>query len=104
MSGVYRTAGPGDIAQHELLNLPRGCLRQLPEHERLGRLEARHVLRQKSQRASAVTLAPGFSSTKAHGVSPHVSSGCATTAALSTAGWLNSTSSTSIDEMFSPRK
>ena len=38
----------------------------------------------------------------AHGVSPHFSSGCATTAALSTAGWRYSVSSTSIEDMFSP--
>ena len=38
----------------------------------------------------------------AQGVSPHFSSGCATTAAASTAGWRYSASSTSIDEMFSP--
>jgi len=58
--------------------------------------------RQNSRSSSDVTLAPGFSSMKAHGVSPHLSSGCATTAALSTAGWRYSVSSTSIDEMFSP--
>ena len=35
-----------------------------------------------------VALAPGFSSTKAQGVSPHLSSGFATTAAACTAGCL----------------
>ena len=39
---------------------------------------------------------------KAHGVSPHVASGWATTAASITAGWPCSTSSTSWEEMFSP--
>ncbi len=35
--------------------------------------------------SSAVALAPGFNSTKAQGVSPHLSSGLATTAAAATA-------------------
>ena len=38
--------------------------------------------------SSAVTFAPGFSSTNAQGVSPHLSSGFATTAAACTAGML----------------
>ena len=37
--------------------------------------------------SSAVAVAPGLSITKAHGVSPHFSSGRATTAASMTAGW-----------------
>ena len=36
--------------------------------------------------SSSVAVAPGFSSTNAQGVSPHFGSGCATTAAASTAG------------------
>jgi hypothetical protein len=40
--------------------------------------------------------------TKAQGISPHLSSGFATTAASSTAGWRYSAPSTSIEEMFSP--
>ena len=38
--------------------------------------------------SSAVALAPGFSVTKAHGVSPQCASGRATTAASITAGCL----------------
>ena len=52
--------------------------------------------------SSAVAVCPGFISTKAHGVSPHLSSGRATTAASWTPGCSNSASSTSIEEMFSP--
>jgi hypothetical protein len=37
--------------------------------------------------SASVTAAPGFVSTNAHAVSPHLGSGCATTAAASTAGW-----------------
>jgi hypothetical protein len=49
-------------AQQVLLDLPRRGLRDL------------------------VAVAPGLSSTKAHGVSPHFSSGFATTATAATAG------------------
>ena len=52
--------------------------------------------------SSALTVEPGFTSTNAHGVSPHFVSGFATTAQASTAGWRRSTSSTSIEETFSP--
>ena len=52
--------------------------------------------------SASVTAAPGFNSTNAHGVSPHLGSGCATTAAVSTSGWRYSASSTSIELMFSP--
>ena len=45
---------------------------------------------------------PGASSTKAHGVSPHFSSGLATTATKETAGCFATTFSTSTDEIFSP--
>ncbi len=46
--------------------------------------------------------APSLSSTNAQGTSPQRASGCATTATDITAGWRYKTSSTSIDEMFSP--
>jgi hypothetical protein len=51
--------------------------------------------------------APGFSSTKAQGTSPHLSSGLATTAHLApesglTAGWCISAPSTSTELTFSP--
>ena len=60
-------------------------------------------MRQYAITSSAVIgSAPGFNVTNAHGVSPHFSSGRATTAASRTAAWLYSTSSTSIVEMFSP--
>ena len=52
--------------------------------------------------AAATAPAPSFKVTKAQGVSPHFSSGLATTAASITAGWRYSTSSTSIEEIFSP--
>ena len=52
--------------------------------------------------SSALAVAPGFSITKAQGVSPHFSSGLATTAALATSGWAMITPSTSMVEMFSP--
>src|SRR4029079_7841400 len=58
--------------------------------------------RQNSTSSASVTLAPGLSSTNAHGVSPHLASGMATTAAPSTAGCRYRTSSTSSDAMFSP--
>ena len=52
--------------------------------------------------SASVAVAPGFSSTNAHGVSPHFGSGWATTAATTTAGWRYSASSTSSELMFSP--
>jgi hypothetical protein len=58
--------------------------------------------RQNSISSSTEADAPSFSSMKAHGVSPHFGSGCATTAASITAGCPYSTSSTSCEEMFSP--
>src|SRR5262249_20220007 len=63
--------------------------------------EARFFLHQ-AMRSSALAVLPGLSSTTAHGVSPHFSSGLATTATTWTAGCLYSASSTSIEEMFSP--
>ena len=53
-------------------------------------------------RRFARTLAPGFSSTNASGVSPHFGCGLATTAQAITAGWRYSASSTSSELMFSP--
>src|SRR6266540_440881 len=52
--------------------------------------------------SSAVSVVPGRSSTNAQGVSPHVSSGRATTAASATAGWRVSAASTARLAMFSP--
>src|SRR5262249_62293522 len=43
--------------------------------------------RQKAMISSAVAFAAGFRVTKAQGVSPHIGSGRATTAASSTEGW-----------------
>jgi hypothetical protein len=52
--------------------------------------------------SASVALEPGFNWMKAHGVSPHFSSGRATTAASCVAGCLYRAISTSTDEMFSP--
>ena len=52
--------------------------------------------------SSSVALFPSISSTKAHGVSPHFSSGLATTAAKETEGCFAIVFSISIDEIFSP--
>src|SRR5213593_1498842 len=62
-----------------------------------GRLSRQNVIS-----SSAVAAVPSRSWTNAHGVSPHFSSGRATTADISTAGWRFSAISTSIEEMFSP--
>src|SRR5262249_35134400 len=67
-----------------------------------GTLRRASFSRQKPMISSALASRPGFSVTKAQGVSPHFSSGRATTAASITAGcWVN-TSSTSRLEIFSP--
>src|SRR5262245_2579289 len=58
--------------------------------------------RQKRISSSSVAFASGRSCTKAQGVSPHFSSGRATTADIITAGCRFSAISTSILEMFSP--
>ena len=58
--------------------------------------------RQNAMISASVASISAFSVMNAHGVSPHFSSGRATTAASSTAGCRYSTSSTSIVEMFSP--
>src|SRR5262249_31675540 len=52
--------------------------------------------RQWASSAPAVNVRPGFSVTNALGTSPHFSSGIATTAASSTAGWLTTACSTSM--------
>ena len=49
-----------------------------------------------------MTFFPDANSTKAHGVSPHFSSGFATTATKDTAECFATTFSTSTDEIFSP--
>ena len=77
------------ITQLEFHDLARRRLRQIAEDDRARHLEASHALRQWSISASAETAgASGFNATKAQGVSPHLSSGRATTAASSTASWL----------------
>src|ERR1700732_5253943 len=58
--------------------------------------------RQNAMISASVALALSFNSMNAQGTSPHLESGFATTAANNTAGCLCSTSSTSIEEMFSP--
>jgi len=73
-----------------------------PKTTAFGALKRAMRARQNSMSSSAVADAPSLSSTNAHGVSPHFGSGCATTAAIMTAGWPCSTSSTSWDEIFSP--
>src|SRR5262245_46157539 len=67
--------------------LPVDVLGSTPKITRLGALKRARSSRQWSMIACSVQVAPGFSSTKAHGDSPHFGSGCATTAAASTAGW-----------------
>jgi len=52
--------------------------------------------------SSSVAFFCGANSTKAQGVSPHFSSGLATTAASETDGCLATVFSISIDEIFSP--
>src|SRR5262249_6080420 len=52
-----------------------------------GTLKRARLARHHSRIDSAVTWAPGFAGSTAHGVSPHRSSGSATTAASITAGW-----------------
>ncbi len=51
--------------------------------------------------SSSVAFFSGANSTKAHGISPHFSSGLATTAASETDGCLATVFSISIDEIFS---
>src|SRR5438552_3353063 len=70
----------------------------------LGVLKPGSFVRQKLIMSSCVGVSvwSGRSSTTAHGTSPHLSSGTATTATPCTAGCVMSTSSTSIEETFSP--
>ena len=77
------------VAQLEFLDLARAGLGQLREHHVPRHFVARRVpWRHQAMISSAVALAPGFSSTKAQGVSPHFSSGLATTAAACDRGML----------------
>jgi hypothetical protein len=69
---------------------------------RFGTLKRASWLRQNSMISASLVCAPGLSSTKAQGTSPHFASGSATTEASITAGWRCSTSSTSTELMFSP--
>src|SRR5690348_14382115 len=68
-----------------------------------GALNFARCWRQKARMSSSLTMScPGRFSTKAQGVSPHLASALATTAAKRTAGWRESTFSISMDEIFSP--
>src|SRR5258706_2265919 len=82
--------------------LPVEVLGSGPKITVFGALKRAMRARQNSMISSTLAEAPSFSSMNAHGVSPHLGSGCATTAAIITAGWPWSTSSTSCVEMFSP--
>ena len=68
----------------------------------LGNLNPAKVSLQNFIISSSVAFFPSISSTKAHGISPHFSSGLATTAAKDTAGCFAIVFSISIDEIFSP--
>ena len=97
------TVGAYRLPQFELLDLSRRGLRQRAEGDKRGHLKCAKCSRHQAMMSSAVkSPAPGFSVTKACGVSPHFSSGRATTAASITSGCLYSTSSTSSELMFSP--
>ena len=94
---------PRPVAQHVLLDLAGRGFRQLGEHDRLGRLEVgEHRCGSGRSAPARWPAAPAFRVTNAQGLSPHFSSGRATTAASSTAGCRYSAPSTSIEEMFSP--
>jgi DNA-binding HxlR family transcriptional regulator len=67
--------------------LPVEVFGRLPNTTVRGHLKWARLERQWLISSSAVAAAPGFSATKAQGVSPQCSSACATTAASSTAGW-----------------
>src|SRR5437879_6395354 len=82
--------------------LPVEVFGSSPNTTARGALNLARWPRQNSMISISEALASGFSSTKAHGVSPHFASGFATTAAASTAGWRYRMSSTSSEEMFSP--
>ena len=68
----------------------------------LGSLNPARVSRQNLIISSSELDFPSINSTKAQGVSPHFSSGFATTAASDTAGCFEIVFSISIDEIFSP--
>ena len=79
----------GHFPQLEFLHLPGRGLRQLREHHVARALVARQIAAAPGDELfGASPRCPGLSSTKAHGVSPHFSSGLATTAAACTAGCL----------------
>ena len=101
----YVSMADADFARCRSTNfcsLPVDVFGNSPNSTRLGVLKPARYLRQWAMISSAVTCARSFSYTKAHGTSPHFGSGCATTAAAMTAGCRYSTSSTSMEEMFSP--
>ena len=68
----------------------------------LGNLNPAKVSLQNFIISSSVAFFPSINSTNAQGVSPHFSSGLATTAAKDTAGCFAMVFSISIDEIFSP--
>src|SRR2546430_1452617 len=67
--------------------LPVEVFGSSPKTTARGALNLARWPRQNSMISISEALEPGFNSTKAQGVSPHFSSGRATTAAASTAGW-----------------
>src|SRR6185503_15626610 len=79
-----------DLARSRRTNfwiLPVEVFGSSPNTTARGALNLARCSRQKSMSSFSVTCELFFSSTKAHGVSPHFSSGRATTAAARTAGW-----------------
>ena len=95
-------AAPLGLTKHELLHLSGRCLRQRQNVIASGHLKWGRRWRQKSMISSSLVAAASLRVTNAFGRSPHRSSGIATTAHSSTAGWALIACSTSIDEMFSP--
>ena len=89
-SAAYLVVGPRLVAEHELLDLAGGGLRQLPEGDRLRGFEPGQpgpdvlddlLLGRRSRRPAASRTRPG--------TSPQRSSGTAITAASSTAGMVH---------------
>ena len=68
----------------------------------LGILKPAKVFLQNVVISSSLAFFSGTNSTKAHGTSPHFSSGLATTAASETEGCFTIVFSISIEEIFSP--
>ena len=94
-------------AQHVLADLARGHARQIvDQHDMLGELlpgEAGAV-EEAADFGAGRSSGPARGMTKAQPFSPVVALGMATIATSATAGWLSSTSSTSLGLMFSPER